>query len=78
MATLELPPDVDEARARLILAVGLFQEGEVSVGKAAEISGLSYRAFLDVLRERGVPAFPYDEEALAADTAFLDRHRGGA
>jgi hypothetical protein len=45
MITLDLPPGVDEARARLLLALGLFQEGEVSVGKAAEIAGLRYRAF---------------------------------
>ncbi len=63
MLTLDLPPHVDEARARLLLAVGLFQEEEVSVGKAAEIAGLSYRAFLDALHERGIPAYVYDDEA---------------
>jgi predicted HTH domain antitoxin len=62
MATLELPSGVDEARARLLLAIGLFQEEEVSVGKAAEIAGLSYRAFLDALRERGIPAYIYDDD----------------
>ena len=63
MLTLDLPPHVDEARARLLLAIGLFQEEEVSVGKAAEIAGLSYRAFLDALHERGIPAYIYDDEA---------------
>ena len=63
MPTLDLPAHVDEAKARLLLAVALFQEEEVSVGKAAEIAGLSYRAFLDALRERGVPAYVYTEEA---------------
>lgn len=62
MLTLDLPPHVDEPRARLILALGLFQEEEVSVGKAAEIAGLSYRAFLDVLHTRGIPAYPADED----------------
>ena len=63
MVTLDLPPHVDEARARLILAIGLFQEEDVSVGRAAKIAGLSYRAFLEALRERGIPAFVYDDEA---------------
>ena len=63
MVTLDLPAHVDEAKARLLLAVALFQEGEVSVGKAAGIAGLRYRAFLDTLRERGVPAYVYDDEA---------------
>lgn len=62
MITLDLPPHVDEARARLILAIGLFQEEEISVGKAAEIAGLSYRAFVDLLHERGIPAYPADED----------------
>ena len=62
MPTLELPPNVDEARARLLIAIGLFQEEELPVGKAAELAGLSYRAFLDVLRERGIPAYSYDDD----------------
>jgi predicted HTH domain antitoxin len=80
MLTLELPPHVDEARARLILAIGLFQEEEVSVGKAAEIAGLSYRAFLDALRERGIPAYIYDDdedgrrEIEAIQSAVRERH----
>jgi predicted HTH domain antitoxin len=75
MLTLDLPPHIDESHARRLLAIGLFQEGEVSVGKAAEIAGLPYRAFLDALRERGIPAFVYDDEAFEADVAFLQRQR---
>ncbi len=75
MLTLDLPPHVDEAHARLLIALGLFQEEAVSVGKAAEIAGLSYRAFLDVLHARGIPAYVYDEEAFAEDMAFLQRQR---
>ena len=71
MPTLELPPHVDEARARLLLAVALFQEDEVSVGKAAEIAGLSYRAFLDALHKRGIPAYVYTEEMWEQDLATL-------
>lgn len=73
--TLDLPAHVDERKARLLLAVALFQEGEVSVGKAAELAGLGYRAFLDALRERGVPAYVYTEEMLAQDLAFVRRQR---
>ena len=71
MATVELPPHIDEARARLALALGLFQEEEVSVGKAAEIAGLSYRGFLDALRERGIPAYTYTEEMWEQDLETL-------
>lgn len=61
--TIHLPAGIDEAQARLLLATGLFQEEHVSVGGAAEMAGLSYRAFLDALRERGIPAFVYGEAA---------------
>ena len=70
MAVLELPSVVTPERARLILALGLFQDGDVSVGKAAEIAGLGYRAFLDVLRERGVPAYTVTDDDLEADLEF--------
>ena len=63
MPTLELPPHVDEAQARLALALGLFQEELLGVGRAAEVAGLSYRAFLDELKQRGIPAYIYDDEA---------------
>lgn len=74
---VDLPPTVDEAHARLLLAVALFQEDALSVGRAAEVAGLSYRDFVDALRERGIPAFTihFDE----ADVAFLEafkRDRG--
>ncbi|MGB3543781.1 UPF0175 family protein [Rubrivirga sp.] len=71
MAVLELPSVVTPERARLILALGLFQDGDVSVGKAAEIAGLSYRSFLDVLRERDIPAYVIDEEYWEQELASL-------
>jgi len=63
MATITLPPHIDEARARLALAIGLFQEDAGSVGEAAEIAGLPYRGFLNELSKRGIPAYVYDDEA---------------
>ncbi|MEM1057015.1 MAG: UPF0175 family protein [Bacteroidota bacterium] len=73
MATLTLPPDLDEARARLLLAVALFQEDDLPVGRAAEIAGLSYRAFVEALRDRGIPLTTYTDEMWEQDQAFLDR-----
>ncbi len=67
--TLDLPPSVDEARARLALAVGLFQGGDLTLGRAAEVAGLEYRAFADTLAARGIPPVPADEdpETIAAE-----------
>lgn len=66
MLTLDLPPGIDEARARLLLAIGLFQEGDATVGTAAKIAGRPYRDFVDQLVERGIAPFPADE----ADETF--------
>ena len=73
MLSLDLPAHVDEARARLLIATGLFQEGELSVGKAAEIAGLSYRAFLDVLHERGISDCILIEEGWEQELAQIRR-----
>ncbi len=67
MLTLDLPAHVDEARARLLLAIALFQEDDFTVGRAAEVAGLSYRAFVDALAARGIAAF-----TLAFDESDLD------
>ena len=79
MATIELPPHVDEARARLLLAIALFQEDALTLGRAAAVAGLSYRAFADALAERGVPLTTYTEDMLEEDIAFaraFARERG--
>ena len=36
-------------------AIGLFRDKKVSMGKAAEISGISKRAMLELLKERDIP-----------------------
>lgn len=69
--TLDLPPSVDEARARLLLAIALVQEDELTIGRAAEVAGLSYRAFADELHARGIPAFSLSFDD--ADLDFLNR-----
>jgi predicted HTH domain antitoxin len=57
--TLALPANVSVAEAQFFLALKLYEAGKLSIGKAAELSGLSYRAFLDRLGEYKVPIFNY-------------------
>lgn len=52
------------------LAVGLFLDGRMTLGRAAGLAGLSKPAFLDELGRRRIP-MPYDEEDLAADLQTL-------
>lgn len=71
MITLDLPPTIDESHARLVLAIGLFQEDALTLGRAAELAGLSYRAFADALSERGIPLVTYTERMVEEDIAFV-------
>lgn len=43
-----------ERHSRLVLAVESYMEGRVSLGKAAELAGVSYDDFWDFLKDRGL------------------------
>jgi predicted HTH domain antitoxin len=52
------------------LAVGLFTEARVTLGRAAEIAGLTQLAFQQELNRRGIPIH-FDVEDLLADVSTL-------
>lgn len=39
---------------RVIAAIELYKDGEVTLSRAAEIAGVSFEAFKDLLKERGI------------------------
>jgi len=52
---------------RLSLAIDLYISGKISLGKAAEIAGISYDDFINELRKRGIrlivgPESPKEED----------------
>jgi predicted HTH domain antitoxin len=55
---------------RVDTAVRRYRDGEVSLGKAAEIADVSLWEFFDILADRGVE-MNYTEEDLAADIAAV-------
>jgi len=60
--SIELPEiNIKEDELKLLLAIKLFEEGAVSLGKAAETAGYSERAFTEVLIHRGVPPIKYSK-----------------
>ena len=59
--TLELPPDIGEAEARLELAIALYREGKLPPGHAATLAGVGRWDFEKILVERKVP-MPWDED----------------
>jgi predicted HTH domain antitoxin len=86
---IELPRDLLAAlniaetdlgrRAQEWVILALFQEGEISSGKAAEILGITKARFLDLLAQRGLPYLdggPQDlERELAVAEAASKRSR---
>ncbi|CAN5457807.1 hypothetical protein BH18ACI1_BH18ACI1_09130 [soil metagenome] len=55
----------------MIVASKLFEQGKLLSGQAAEIVGLSKRAFLELLGKYGVSVFGYRAEELEKDLKNL-------
>ena len=75
--TVELPPDLSPERARLLLAVQLFREDEVSLGYAAEMAGCSVGTFAEALSRYRVAVIDYSADDLDAESDALSRLSGG-
>ena len=70
--TIELPFDVDPEDARLLLTMKLFEEGKVSLGKAAEMAGYTKRTYMELLGKRGIPIINYPPEELEQEMKVLE------
>jgi predicted HTH domain antitoxin len=62
-----------QEQVRIALAIHLFQEGVISVGKAAQIAGEPRTTFELLLAEMGIPAVRYDVDDLLKDRETM-RH----
>ena len=67
--TLKVPAGVSDDEARLLVAIGLFVAGRVSLGKAAELASYSQRAFMEILSHRGIPVVRYGADEVDEDLA---------
>ncbi|MGB7747070.1 MAG: UPF0175 family protein [Verrucomicrobiia bacterium] len=77
--TLDIPNNIHEAlhvtpaeakqRLKLELAVALYAQNALSQGKAAELAGLDWFDFNDVLAARGIPMH-YGQKELEEDLAY--------
>lgn len=59
---IEVPDEVSEkglkaaeAKAKEAAVISLWEQGELSTRQAAAVLGMTYRAYLDLLAERGIP-----------------------
>lgn len=68
-----VPLDEDLLRSGVgvALAIKLFEERTLSLGKAAKLAGLSYEEFVERLAAIGIPAVDYTAEDLDAELAAI-------
>jgi prevent-host-death family protein len=68
-----VPLDEEMLRSgiHVALAIKLFQDGTLSLGKASKLAGLSYEAMVEQLASMGVPAVDYPPEELDAEVAAV-------
>jgi predicted HTH domain antitoxin len=64
--TFDVPvcANISQPDGQIIFATALFQAGKISIGKAAEMAGLSYRSYWDLLHRYNIPAVTYSEDEI--------------
>ena len=64
--TINIPStvDLDDKEALMTIATRLYEKGKLSLGQAAELVGLSKKAFMEILGTYGVSVFNYPSSNL--------------
>ncbi len=66
--------DLDDKEALMVIATRLYEKGKLSLGQAAELVGLSKRAFMEILGTYGVSVFNYSASELDRDVENAQRY----
>ncbi len=66
---VKLPPkfNLNQAEVKVILAGELYERGALSIGQAAEIAGLTKRAFIEIMGKYGYSLFSKSVDDLLSD-----------
>lgn len=76
LSSLGLTKDKLAQESKKLLALKFFKGKMLSLGKAAELSGLSRWDFIDYLGENEVPIIDYDEEELKREFNTVGQIKG--
>jgi predicted HTH domain antitoxin len=74
MRGLEKPEEIKK-KLKIALAILLFQERSISLGKATELAEMSRVKFMEVLKEHGIPTYEYGEKDFEKDQQTMAKHR---
>jgi predicted HTH domain antitoxin len=84
---VEIPSDIlfamrglretEDVRKKLkaSLAIVLFQEKSISLGKATELAEMNRVRFIEFLKEHGIPAYEYTDEDFEKDKRIIEKYR---
>ncbi|MBX2961896.1 MAG: UPF0175 family protein [Cyclobacteriaceae bacterium] len=74
--TINIPStvDLDDKEALMTIATRLYEKGKLSLGQAAELVGLSKKAFMEILGTYGVSVFNYPSSELDRDVENAKRY----
>ena len=69
--SLTLPEnlDINDTELKILLAGELYERERLSLGQAADLAGLSKRAFIEIMGMYGFSLFSKSEEDLVSDIA---------
>ena len=73
LLTLREQPKEFAQEVRLLAAIYYFQAKRLSLGQAARLAGINRLDFLDILADRGIPAFDLAVEDAAAEITVAQR-----
>jgi predicted HTH domain antitoxin len=69
-----MTPEEMKQEVPFLLVIKSFREHNISAGKAAEILGITYRAFLDLLAKEGIPLYDPTEQEFEEEMRTVRRH----
>lgn len=68
-------PEIIQKTLKVALAVFLFQEGTISLGKATELADMDRVSFIELLQEHGIAAYEYTEQDFEEDQEAVAAYR---
>ena len=74
MRGLEKPEKVKK-KLKIALAILLFQERSISLGKATELTGMSRVRFIEVLKDHDISAYEYGEKDFEREQQVIAQYR---
>ncbi|TVR78184.1 MAG: UPF0175 family protein [Chitinophagaceae bacterium] len=66
--------DLNEREIKMLLASRLYENGKLTIGQAAQMVGLSKKAFMEILVDYGVSIFNYPPSELDNDIKNAKGH----